>query len=122
MLPDLCAGAPVNRLLRQAKERRDNSSHPSNHDAQAGIGIPETWDSRSPLFTGGFNLISPPKNQGSCGSCVAFATIAAAEAAVATQMRMNNNLDFSAWLCSLLSRSLQTSIVFCLQGKPNKTK
>ena len=38
--------------------------------------LPQAWDWRN---VHGHNWISPPKNQGGCGSCVAFAVIAALE-------------------------------------------
>jgi hypothetical protein len=48
------------------------------------------------LPAGGYNLITPIKDQGSCGSCVSFAYMATAEAAVASQLQLKTNtLDFS---------------------------
>lgn len=53
----------------------------------------------------GLNRISPVKQQGQCNSCTSFATVAAAEAAVASAMNVSNAFDFSeqvrCWLCCL---------------------
>ena len=56
--------------------------------------LPDRWDSRS---AGGVNMVSPPRDQGSCGACVAFSFIAAAEAAVFSKTRpaATNSYDFS---------------------------
>ncbi|GIL61723.1 hypothetical protein Vafri_16122, partial [Volvox africanus] len=61
----------------------------------AALSYPE-WDSRDVSY----NYISPVKDQGSCGTCVAFAAAAVAEAAVpaVSGARVNTN-DFSEqWL------------------------
>jgi hypothetical protein len=45
---------------------------------------------------GGFNLVSPVKDQSLCGSCVAFALMGTAESTAAAVMRRNAAIyDFS---------------------------
>ncbi|EFJ42081.1 hypothetical protein VOLCADRAFT_97816 [Volvox carteri f. nagariensis] len=67
-------------------------------DVLAALSFP-IWDSRNVTGTS-YNLISPVKDQGSCGSCVSFAVAAMAEAAVgAVSLTTVNNNDFSEqWL------------------------
>ncbi len=74
------------------------------------LGMPASWDSRSTASTGGFDWISTPKDQASCGSCVGFATIGAAEAAVASQLRVNNSYDLS-----------EQDLYFCALGAASPT-
>lgn len=45
-------------------------------DAQTGVPLPKAWDWRK---VNSKNYVSPARNQGGCGSCVAFATTAAVE-------------------------------------------
>ncbi|EFJ42077.1 hypothetical protein VOLCADRAFT_97809 [Volvox carteri f. nagariensis] len=75
-------------------------------DVLDALSYPE-WDSR---FSGPFNFVSPVKDQGGCGACVAFAAAGMAEALIAT---VNNasayDIDLSEhWLffCSTSSGPL----------------
>ena len=52
-------------------------------------GIPATYDLRN---VGGQNFITPIKDQGGCGSCVAFGTVATVEGSIRKQHN-NPNLD-----------------------------
>jgi hypothetical protein len=62
--------------------------------AQPPASPPLHWDSRN---ASGFNSITPVKTQGACGACVAFAVVAAAEAAMFSKLRPGptNMLDLS---------------------------
>lgn len=54
---------------------------------------PSRWDWRD---VDGVNWVSPPRNQGGCGSCVAFATIAALEVHYRQSINNpNSNADFA---------------------------
>jgi C1A family cysteine protease len=48
---------------------------------------PKEYSSASPADTGGFNFISPARQQRNCASCVGFAATAAAEAAMAVEQQ-----------------------------------
>ena len=60
-------------------------------DSQKGIGYPTSYDLRN---VGGRNYSTPIKNQGSCGSCVAFGTAATVEGHFKRQ-RNNPNLNIN---------------------------
>jgi hypothetical protein len=47
------------------------------------------YDARSPAFTGGFSAAVPVYDQKGCFTCVTFAVLAAAEAAVGSSLRMD---------------------------------
>jgi hypothetical protein len=51
------------------------------------IASPQVFDNRNPKDTGGFNAVGPVKDQGTCGSCTAFAVLAAAQSAVAIALQ-----------------------------------
>ncbi|KIY93867.1 hypothetical protein MNEG_14095, partial [Monoraphidium neglectum] len=49
---------------------------------------PMAFDSRDAKQTGGTSPISPPGDQGECNACVAFSVAAAAEAAIASGLKL----------------------------------
>jgi len=56
------------------------------------VGLPRSWDYRD---VDGENFVTPVRDQGSCGSCVAFAVIAAVEAMVLIKMGNFVTVDLS---------------------------
>lgn len=73
-------GAPTSRLarMRSAADAGFTPWQPSTHRLarKAVPALPKSWDWRN---VHGHNWVSPPKNQGGCGSCVAFGVLAALE-------------------------------------------
>jgi cathepsin C len=57
----------------------DNNNDPLSYSPQDEDPLPESWDWRN---VSGVNYVSPPRDQGSCGSCYAMATIAAYESRI----------------------------------------
>lgn len=70
------------------------STHPLHSILSPAIKLtPKAWDWRN---VGGKNYVDPTRNQGGCGSCVAFATIAALEAHLAiSKGTPQTNFDLS---------------------------
>ncbi|GLC47213.1 hypothetical protein PLESTM_002045000 [Pleodorina starrii] len=120
-----------------------NVSGNYTYSAVAAAILYPAWDSRAANGTSR-NLISPPKDQGNCGSCVSFAATACAEAAVAagSGAALNNNDYSEQWLffCNgmynptcdtgwtadeaatvLASRSIPIESNFPYQGRKNCT-
>jgi len=85
----------------ERKTTPEEMAHISNlHKKYSQEDIPEFWDSRDPVLTNSTKgWISPVKNQGGCGSCVAFATMGAAEAALIKAGADYDSVDLSEqWL------------------------
>jgi C1A family cysteine protease len=71
--------------------------------AAAAIGAPAAFDWRN---NGGQNYVTPIKNQGNCGSCVAFSTVAVVESMIKIQRGSGYPIDLSeAHLFYCIARS-----------------
>jgi hypothetical protein len=66
--------------------------------------MPQEYSSSNPQDTGGFNFISPAQSQLNCAACVGFAATAAAEAAIAANLR---------WQWQDSPRLSEANISFC---------
>eukprot|EP00877_Chromochloris_zofingiensis_P008315 jgi/Chrzof1/3737/Cz13g07030.t1 len=73
---------------------------------------PAIFNARDPSYTGGIEVMKPPKDQKPCTTCVGFAAISAAETAVAVVLQM------SARNISLSVQDLQ----FCSSGAPSSCR
>lgn len=73
-------------------QQREVSAAASKTYLEMPVGLPWSWDYRD---VGGQNFVTPVRDQGSCGSCVAFAVIAAVEAMVLIQMSNFATVDLS---------------------------
>ncbi|KAK7049775.1 hypothetical protein SK128_004015 [Halocaridina rubra] len=81
------------------------------------MSLPQSWDWRN---VSGINYVSPVRNQGSCGSCYAFASMAALEARV--RILTNNNLQpvfapQDVVGCSKLSQGCEGGFPFLIAGR-----
>eukprot|EP00877_Chromochloris_zofingiensis_P006447 jgi/Chrzof1/2055/Cz11g01080.t1 len=86
----------------------------SNESSQAYFKLlmaasPATFNNRDPSYTGGVDVVKPPKDQHPCKTCVSFAAISAAETAVAVVLQQ------SVRAISLSVQDLQ----FCSSGAPS---
>lgn len=78
---------------------------------------PETWDWRS---VEGVNFVSPVRNQGNCGSCYAFASMAGLEARVRILTNNTNMPVFSTQDivgCSELSQGCEGGFPYLIAGR-----
>eukprot|EP00877_Chromochloris_zofingiensis_P008313 jgi/Chrzof1/3735/Cz13g07010.t1 len=73
---------------------------------------PATFNNRDPSYTGGVDVVKPPKDQHPCKTCVNFAAISVAETAVAVVLQQ------SVRAISLSVQDLQ----FCLSGAPSSCR
>eukprot|EP00877_Chromochloris_zofingiensis_P013817 jgi/Chrzof1/868/Cz01g32030.t1 len=73
---------------------------------------PATFNNRDPSYTGGVDVVKPPKDQHPCNACVGFAAISAAETALAVVLQK------SARNISLSVQDLQ----FCSSGAPRSCR
>eukprot|EP00877_Chromochloris_zofingiensis_P011260 jgi/Chrzof1/6388/Cz18g08140.t1 len=73
---------------------------------------PATFNNRDPSFTGGVDVVKPPKDQIPCKTCVGFATISAAETAVAVVLQKS---------AKTISLSVQ-DLHFCSSGAPGSCR
>eukprot|EP00877_Chromochloris_zofingiensis_P012497 jgi/Chrzof1/7500/Cz02g26030.t1 len=73
---------------------------------------PAAFNNRDPSYTGGVDVVKPPKDQKPCQACVGFATISAAETAVAVVLQK------SARTISLSVQDLH----FCSSGAPGSCR
>lgn len=82
------------------QEREERSRAALRPGGPAPTGAPATWDWRD---VGGANYVTPVEDQGGCGSCVAFGTIAAFETQVEIAFHGPNlGVDLSEahlWFC-----------------------
>eukprot|EP00877_Chromochloris_zofingiensis_P009635 jgi/Chrzof1/4925/Cz15g04210.t1 len=70
---------------------------------------PATFNNRDPSYTGGVDVVKPPKDQHPCKACVGFAAVSAAETAVAVVLQKS---------ASNISLSVQ-DFHFCSTGAPS---
>eukprot|EP00877_Chromochloris_zofingiensis_P008321 jgi/Chrzof1/3742/Cz13g07080.t1 len=73
---------------------------------------PAIFNARDPSYTGGIDVMKPPKDQKPCTTCVGFAAISAAETAVAVVLQK------SVKTISLSVQDLQ----FCSSGAPSSCR
>ena len=61
-----------------------------NEEPVERVRLPKSWDWRN---VQGYNYVSAVKNQGSCGSCVAFAIVAAIESHYRIERNLPNTIE-----------------------------
>lgn len=98
-------GGPPTEAEKEASLRASAAAHALA--AGAGVGAyPATFDWRN---VGGNNYITPIRNQGNCGSCVAFGSLAGVEAKIRIwKGSPGYNIDLS-----------EAHLFYCLKGDPN---
>ncbi|WP_198351761.1 C1 family peptidase [Streptomyces typhae] len=73
--------------------RNQQSPTTDSPDSRAALGVPTAYDLRN---VDGQNYITPVRDQGDCGSCVAFGTLAAAEGTYRVALKNPNlEIDYS---------------------------
>lgn len=81
------------------------------------LSLPPTWDWRN---VSGINYVSPVRNQGNCGSCYAFASMAALEARVRILTNNHQQPVFAPQDvvgCSKLSQGCEGGFPFLIAGR-----
>ncbi|XP_050736886.1 dipeptidyl peptidase 1-like [Eriocheir sinensis] len=106
------AGGRVSTMMTGAKaKRRSIFTHLRKSD------VPESWDWRS---VEGINFVSPVRDQGNCGSCYAFASMAGLEARVRI---LTNNTEQPVFSpqdivgCSKLSQGCEGGFPYLIAGR-----
>jgi C1A family cysteine protease len=102
----LLGAVPPEGALTQAQKEASRKTSMAAH-ARGGAGAyPSAFDWRN---RGGNNFITPIRDQGGCGSCVAFGALAAAEARIRIVKNMPAySIDLS-----------EAHLFYCLKGDPN---
>lgn len=80
-------------------------------------GLPDAWDWRN---VGGYNFVSPVRNQGSCGSCYAFATMGMLESRIRVMSRLQQKPVLSPQQvvsCSNYSQGCDGGFPYLIAGK-----
>jgi C1A family cysteine protease len=98
--PDLLCSRRTGPAPSPNHRTRTHATAPSESPARCPCtASPDRWDSRDPAYTGGVSRVSRIKDQGQCGSCVAFTLVATAETTAATVLgRPGSDFDFSEQL------------------------
>ncbi|CAI9591363.1 unnamed protein product [Staurois parvus] len=80
-------------------------------------GLPDAWDWRN---VGGYNFVSPVRNQGNCGSCYSFATMGMLESRIRVMSRLQQTPVLSPQQvvsCSNYSQGCDGGFPYLIAGK-----